>query len=114
MTRQPVEIAVEHIQAVVNGDPIAMAANYAPDATLIRPQATFTGLVEIKAYFTTVPQRLGKGQVIFEEIRMSGPNIKLKWRIEDGPADGVSGVDEMEILGEQSVSQRVSIDSSDF
>jgi hypothetical protein len=45
---------------------------------------------------------------------MSGPNIKLKWRIEGGPADGVSGVDEMEILGEQIVSQRVSIDSSDF
>ena len=61
----PQEVAEQHISAVLGGDPVLMAADYAYDAVLIRGDKIYNGKDEILDYFKSVPERLGNDRLEF-------------------------------------------------
>lgn len=107
-------VAVTHMAAVRSGDPEAMAGDYADDAVLIRGDDRYGGRDVIRAYFSTVPQRLGDGVVEFGEPEVDGDRVVLPWRINGGPADGTSGRDTFTIRGGRIVEQVVRLADADF
>ena len=114
MEREVWEVIQSHTEAVISGNPMAMAADYANDAVLIRPEAQFKGRKEIEAYFSTVPERLGEGVVVFDKVDVDGQLVKFWWHLEGGSVDGVSGCDECEVRDGLIVSQKVFLNESDF
>lgn len=92
-----------------------MAADYAPDAVLHRPDATYRGRPAIAGYFATVPGRLGGGEVAFiePEVGLDGA-IVVGWRIVGGPGDGTAGRDHYLVRGGQIVRQSVVLVTGDF
>jgi len=116
LSRRTVRQVVEdHLAAVLGGDPAAMAADYAPDAVLVRHDASYDGAAVIAEYFTSVPQRLGGGEVVFGERRDAGDDsISVRWRISGGPGDGTSGCDTFTVAGGFIVHQTVALDHADF
>ncbi len=111
-TRQVVE---DHLAAVLTGDPAAMAADYAADAVLVRHAASYAGAAVIAEYFTSVPGRLGGGEVCFgERTTESGGRVSVRWRIAGGPADGTSGRDTFTVAGGLIIHQTVALDDADF
>lgn len=113
--RSPRQVVEDHLAAVLGGDPAAMAADYAPGAVLVRHDASYGGAVVIAEYFTSVPQRLGGGRVVFGERRnVSDDRISVRWRIEGGPGDGTSGCDTFTVAGGFIVHQTVALDDADF
>ena len=66
--RSPAQVVQSHLDAVRKGEPHAMAADYAADATLERPDARWTGRDQVAAYFQTVPDRLAGGRVDFTDF----------------------------------------------
>jgi ketosteroid isomerase-like protein len=111
--RTPEQVARDHLAAVESGDPAAMAVDYAEDAVLERPDATFAGKVAIEQYFTTVPERLGEASVVFDELVVNGPRAVFRWHLEP-TATPVSGRDECRIEHGYIVHQRVTLDRDDF
>lgn len=119
---------LRHLAAVDSGDVDAMAADYAPDAVLVRPDRTFRGPKAIAEYFRSVPARLGGGVVVFEDTRVvGGPHgggpedagaadtaIVVRWRIAGGPGDGRAGRDTYRVVDDRIVHQLVSLDDGDF
>lgn len=103
-----------HLDAVRSGDPAAMAADYADDAVLERPDGTHRGRAAIAAYFRDVPQRLGQGRVVFDRTEVDGDVAVFWWRIVGGPADGVAGHDTCTVRGDRIVTQHVVLDRDDF
>ncbi|MXV91169.1 MAG: nuclear transport factor 2 family protein [Acidimicrobiia bacterium] len=111
-TRQVVE---DHLTAVLTGDPVAMASDYAPGAMLVRHDASYDGAAVIAEYFTSVPERLGGGEVVFGERRHhSDGSVSVRWRIAGGPGDGTSGCDTFTTAGGFIVHQTVALDDADF
>ena len=114
-TRSPRQVVEDHLAAVLGGDPAAMAADYAPDAVLIRHDASYEGATVIGEYFTSVPGRLGGGQVRFGERRdEGGDRISVRWRIAGGPGDGTAGRDTFTVAGGFITHQTVALDDADF
>lgn len=92
-----------------------MAADYATDAVLVRHDACYAGAAVIAEYFTSVPGRLGGGEVCFGERRDEGDDrVSVRWRIAGGPADGTSGRDTFSVAGGLIVHQTVALDDADF
>ena len=113
--RSPRQVVEDHLTAVLGGDPAAMAADYAPGAVLIRHEASYEGAEVIGRYFTSVPERLGAGQVRFGERRHEGGDrISVRWRIAGGPGDGVCGRDTFTVAGGFITHQTVALDNADF
>jgi ketosteroid isomerase-like protein len=108
------EAVLRHLTAVESGDVVAMAADYAVDAQLVRPDRTFHGTEEIAEYFRSVPGRLGGGTVVFEGAREVDGSIVVAWRITGGPGDGRSGHDTYSVVDGRIVHQQVSLDDGDF
>ena len=113
--RGPRQVVEDHLAAVLSGDPAAMAADYAPDAVLVRHDASYEGAAVIAAYFTSVPERLGSGEVRFGERRHEGQDrVSVRWRIAGGPGDGTSGRDTFTVAGGFITHQTVALDDADF
>ncbi|MDE0653129.1 MAG: nuclear transport factor 2 family protein [bacterium] len=113
--RGPRQVVEDHLAAVLTGDPAAMAADYAPDAVLVRHDASYEGAVVIGEYFTSVPARLGSGRVQFGERRDEGEDrISVRWHIAGGPGDGTAGRDTFTVTGGFIVHQTVALDDADF
>ncbi len=111
--RDPLTTVKDHLNAVHTGDPVAMAADYTADALLVR-DVTYQGKDAIADYFTTVPQRLGDGQVEFAEPRLEDGLVAVAWKLVGGPGDGTSGTDRFEVADGIIVRQTVSLDGGDF
>lgn len=109
----PKEVAERHITAVKGGDPFLMAADYADDAILIRGLETYTGKIEIYAYFKSVPERLGKAKVEFTNVKITGNTIIFDWRILNGSTKA-SGQDHLVIANGLIIKQEVFLQESDF
>ena len=113
--RNPRQVVEDHLAAVLTGDPVAMASDYADDAVLVRHDASYEGAAVIAEYFTSVPQRLGGGEVRFGERRHeSDGRVSVCWRIAGGPGDGTSGRDTFTVAGGFIVHQTVALDDADF
>lgn len=113
--RSPRQVVEDHLAAVLTGEPAAMAADYAENAVLVRRDASYEGAAVIAAYFTSVPGRLGSGQVQFGERRDEGEDrISVPWRIAGGPGDGTAGRDTFTVAGGYIVHQTVALDDADF
>ncbi len=111
-------VIVQHLDAVRSGDPLTMANGYHREARLIRPDATHAGLVAIRAYFASVPARLGSGRVEILTAHSIADGAVVTWRIDGGPADGTSGSDSYRVV-DQGVEQlimvqTVHLDTPDF
>ena len=92
-----------------------MAADYATDAVLVRHEARYVGAAAIAGYFSSVPGRLGGGEVHFGERTAEAPDrVLVRWRIAGGPADGTSGLDTYTVSGGLIVHQTVALDEADF
>ncbi|MGI9598424.1 MAG: nuclear transport factor 2 family protein, partial [Acidimicrobiales bacterium] len=57
--RKAIEVVSRHLAGVERRDPVAMAADYAPDAVLNRAGEEHRGVAAIRRYFDSVPERLG-------------------------------------------------------
>lgn len=113
--RSPREVVEDHLAAVLTGDPAAMAADYAPDAVLVRHDASYEGAAVIADYFTSVPVRLDGGEAQFgERRRESESRVSVRWSIAGGPGDGISGRDTFTVAGGFIVHQTVALDTADF
>lgn len=116
MERSAEQVAADHLDAVVGGDPVAMAADYAADAVLERPGERFEGHAAIEAYFRTVPERLGGAKVVFDGLVVDGDVATFRWHLEDlaGDAEPVSGTDTCIVEDGRIIHQRVRLDADDF
>jgi hypothetical protein len=108
--RKAVEVVRHHLEAVGLLDPLAMAADYAPDALLERPDRCWRGLAEIRAYFATVPARLAGGRVEFTGF--DEHRLEVRWTLVGGPADGLRGRDRYEVQAGRIVRQQVVLDGN--
>jgi hypothetical protein len=112
--RTPIDVVRDHLHAVHTGDPVAMAADYAPDALLDRGE-TYEGQAAIEAYFVTVPERLAGASVTFSEpIVNDDATVTVPWRLSGGPADGTSGADTFTVADGAITHQIVRLDGTDF
>lgn len=104
-----------HLDGVLTLDPVRMAADYAHDAVLVRPDGERRGRHEIADYFDTVPDRLGGGELEFGPIEQ-GPDdtIVVRWRMTRPDAPVVPGSDSYEIEAGRIVRQTVRLDGTDF
>ena len=114
MPRSPMEVATAHLDAVVRGDPAAMAADYADDAVLERPGERFVGSAAIEGYFRTVPDRLGGATVAFDGVVVADDEVTFSWHLEGVSGPAVSGTDTCVIQDGLIVHQRVRLDADDF
>lgn len=109
---QPGIVVVErHLEAVRRRDVVAMAADYAPDAVLVRAGVEYRGRREIAAYFRTVPERLGAAVL---ELSEPGESLKVGWAIVDGSTTVASGTDVYEVTAGRITRQVVHLDATDF
>jgi len=106
-------VARAHLDAVLAGDPAAMAADYADHAVLIRAGERHQGRSAIEAYFATVPERLGAARVVFDDLVIRGDTAIFAWHLEGADAQ-VSGTDTCVIEDGRIVSQVVALDGTDF
>ena len=111
--RDPLRTVQDHLDAVHTGDPVAMAADYANDAVLVR-DVVYQGRDAIAGYFATVPARLGVGLVEFAEPRLEDGLVAVGWKLVGGPGDGASGTDRFEVANGLITRQTVTLDGGDF
>ena len=104
----------EHLRGVASADPAAMAADYAPDAELVRGVDHYRGRDAIQAYFETVPARIAGGRVEVWRVHVDGEGATVWWRIVGGPGDGSSGRDELVVRDGLIAHQSVQLDGRDF
>lgn len=90
-----------------------MAADYAADALLERPDGAYRGRAAIEAYFATVPDRLGEARVEFDDVAVEGSTVTFRWHL-DGADVALSGTDVCTITDDEIVHQVVRLDAGDF
>jgi hypothetical protein len=112
MTRSVESVARDHMEAVLSGDPVAIAADYATDAELHRPGEVLQGRAAIEAYFRTVPGRLGEAVVVFDDFDVESETASFRWHLEGGVE--ASGTDVLTIRDGLIVRQVVHLDATDF
>jgi predicted SnoaL-like aldol condensation-catalyzing enzyme len=105
-------VARDHLDAVLTGDPEAMAADYALDAKLTRGDEVHEGRPAILAYFRTVPERLGDSIVVFDDLAAEGNIAIVQWHLSGGAA--ASGTDTLRVADGLIVDQMVHLNTSDF
>ena len=103
-----------HLVAVVAGDVVAMADDYAEDAVLERGGDRFEGRAAIGDYFRTVPGRLAGGRVDARMHTVDGDRVVVRWRIHGGPQNGIAGVDHYRVVDGAIRAQQVELSGSDF
>ena len=109
------EVVRVHLEAVRRGDPVAMAADYATDAIVERPEGSIVGREAIEEYFRGVPARLAGGRVTFESVDVhESDHVTFHWRIVGGPGDGTAGADTVVLRDGQIAQQRVHLHGPDF
>lgn len=115
-TRPAVDVVGRHLAAVRRRDPVAMAADYAPDAELERAGEVFAGWDAIAGYFATVPTRLAGRQLVCSPPRHESGSVVVDWRITDETgADAVAaGSDRYRVEGGWIIGQTVDLASADF
>jgi limonene-1,2-epoxide hydrolase len=118
--RSPIVVVQRHLDAVRHGDAVAMAADYAADAVLVRGHDRFVGWDAIADYFDGVPDRLGERAVTFGNVTTT-PNgeVLAQWTIAASAATtpyigAVSGIDTFVVAGGRIVHQTVSLLGNDF
>lgn len=104
--RSPGEVVARHLVAVERRDPIAMAADYAIDAVLVRDGVAHEGYAAIADYFDTVPERLGSNELHLDHVS----DIEVRWTI----PGAASGRDVYEVQAGRITRQTVTLDTSDF
>ncbi|MEG3586736.1 MAG: nuclear transport factor 2 family protein [Actinomycetota bacterium] len=109
----PQEVAEQHISAVLGGDPVLMAADYAYDAVLIRGDKIYNGKDEILDYFKSVPERLGNDRLEFTRFNVCGDEATFSWQIV-GDTIKASGQDVLVISDGLIIKQEVFLSNSDF
>ena len=114
MSDDPRAVVRRHLDAVVAGDVVAMADDYAEDAVLERGGDRFEGRGEIGDYFRTVPRRLAGGQVDARIDTVNGDRVVVRWCIHGGPQGGIAGVDHYRVIDGAIRAQRVELTGSDF
>ncbi|HJM98387.1 MAG TPA: nuclear transport factor 2 family protein [Acidimicrobiales bacterium] len=102
-----------HLEAVLSGDPTAMAYDYSESAVIERETEKYAGITQITAYFETVPDRMGSAIIEFGEPEVVGEIASFKWRITSDDSIS-SGFDTVVIRNGQIVKQVVKLDSIDF
>jgi limonene-1,2-epoxide hydrolase len=120
------EVVDRHLAAVEARDPVAMAADYAPGATIERTGVHLRGYRAIADYFDTVPERLGSNRLTFSRsVRAGGGDTTsdgngdgvdvVSWTIVDQRGDVVAtGRDRFTVVDGRIVAQAVQLDSDDF
>jgi len=109
----PQEVAEQHITAVLGGDPVLMAADYAHHAVLIRGGEIYNGKAEILEYFKSVPERLGNDKLKFLRFNVAGDEVTFAWQIV-GDTIKASGQDILVISNGLIIKQEVFLSDSDF
>ena len=109
----PEEVARQHITAVLGGDPVLMAADYADHAVLIRSDEIYNGKDEILDYFKSVPDRLGNNKLEFLRFSVCENEATFSWQIV-GDTIKASGQDVLVISDGLIVKQEVFLSDSDF
>lgn len=122
MAGRPAELVVaRHLAGVLALDPVRMVADYAHDATLVRPDGERRGWRAIADYFDTVPDRLDEGVLAFGPVEAdTDGTLVVRWSLSGGAAGGamggvtVSGRDTYEVAAGRIVRQTVALDGTDF
>ncbi|MDH4278644.1 MAG: nuclear transport factor 2 family protein [Acidimicrobiia bacterium] len=114
MAQRPAgEVINRHLAAVTARDPVALAADYAPDAVLRRGADEHRGWRAIADYFDSVPARLG-GLHFSSQLSSQEPTT-VRWEITDGTNAVVArGTDRYRVAGGRIVEQTVELDTPDF
>ena len=117
MAGRPTEtIVTRHLAAVARREPVAMAADYALDATVERGGTHHVGWAAIADYFDDVPGRLGPNRLAFGDVvAVGGPSAMVNWAItgDDGRVVA-SGRDHYETQNGRIIRQIVELDGTDF
>jgi limonene-1,2-epoxide hydrolase len=104
-----------HLDAVRGGDPVAMAADYAAEAVLVRGPESYEGRSAIAAYFRSVPDRLGDGELRFDEPSTGADGrVSVGWALHRPGEPPVRGDDVYEVSGGRIDRQTVTLDDHDF
>ena len=114
--RPAVDVVQRHLDAVGTGDVVAMAADYAVDATIVRGNERYEQWGAIAEYFEGVPARLGDCRVTFHDVaEHARGEVVTRWSIiGDGAAAGTSGADTFVVADGRIVHQVVVLDGHDF
>lgn len=112
--RSPLDVVRRHMTAVMARDPVAMAADYALDATLERGDDLFVGHGAIADYFDTVPDRLGSSTLEFGAVELASDVVRVPWKIGDGSASRATGLDTYVIVQGRIARQTVELSGADF
>lgn len=113
--RSAEDVVRRHLAGVEARDPVRMAADYAHDAALVRPDGERRGWRSIADYFDTVPARLGDGELAFGPVATDEDgSITVRWRMSRPGASTVTGRDTYEVEAGRIVRQAVRLDGTDF
>lgn len=113
---EPAERTVKrHLAAVRSGDPVAMAADYAPHAVLIRGPDVYEGRAAIARYFRSVPDRLGEGELqLGDPSTASDESVSVEWALRRPGQHSIVGLDVFEVSTGRIDRQTVTLDTGDF
>ncbi len=108
---RPADVVVaRHLAAVRAGDAVAMAADYALDAELVRGADVYRGWRAIGDYFAGVPARLAGRRVVFAEpVVATDGTVSVRWLI-----GSTGGVDRYTVVAGRIAHQTVELEGPDF
>lgn len=114
----PLAVVQAHVAAVRTGDPVLMAADYAPQALITRGSQ----IVAPRAYFPGVARRLGNSRLVVSAITVASPTgtapevstVTMHWQLAGGRADGTRGTDTFLVHADRIVHQTVLLHTADF
>lgn len=113
--RMAVEVVLHHMKAVDQQDAAATCSDYALDAVLERPTATYRGWSAIADYFDTVPPRLGTQRVSFSPAEpLDSDQAKVSWLINHQGESPMSGSDIVTVIGGRIVRQVTELEGADL
>jgi limonene-1,2-epoxide hydrolase len=108
--RPATEVVARHLAAVSRGDVVAMAADYALDAALVRADTSYRGWRQIADYFDGVPGRLAGRRLELGAPTVAGAEVVVRWSIEGA----ASGTDRYVVSAGRIAHQTVDFDGGDF
>lgn len=109
------EVVRRHLDGVLALDTVRMAADYAHDAVLVRPDGERQGWRAIADYFDTVPERLRGAELQFGSMaRSTGGPVVVRWTITRPGNASLSGTDAYEVRAGRIAQQTVTFDTTDF
>lgn len=113
--RSPIDVVTRHLHAVDRRDPIAMAADYAPDGVLARAGTEHHGWFQIADYFRTVPERLAASQLVCSTPQLLATgDVSVAWTITADGTTTLTGNDVYRVERGRIVHQAVGLHGPDF